>query len=692
MFKFHFKRALIFGILGLTVGGIIAFTSASIYEATGEMLLGESAVSTVNSTLAPDVQRILEVGQARDPQTELQLLRSQSVFLQALQNVANRENQRSLVDEWVKLYLMYDVLTPDTRVNQIDQGSVATIRVRAQSGALAEKITDEVMAVYNEQRLANGRAGLQNAIRYLASQESATQKALTTAEDKYKAFTTSRGIASIDATAQFLTNQEAAAFATLSLTRGEAAGAEAEVTALAAGLGNIPKENPTTTISGLAPQANVMASQIGETERRYNELVSRYYEDHPKVVEVKRALDAMKKQAGTSNDLINVQSNKQLNPVYQGIQQQLEVARAKSQSFQQKLQEAEENYRQSQDRLKAVPADEAQIRQLKRELDVADLNFKRVKAQIDELRSRQETGIRVTPILVPGRAYLQPVAPDKPKFLFIGLIAGVCLGLIYSFMMEAMKLRVHTSHQLAELTGLPVVATIPAMGRGQQKGLSTFAQAGARPNESFRNYVSAFLAKNHEMPRMIMFTGIGMVAGRSSSSVQFALAMAGAGKRVIIVDADPIRGLVTRAFGAEGRSGLSELMDRNTLPTDTSEVLFSTQHENLWLLPTGSDATKTIADRRVDQVQAVMAFLRGQADIIVFDVPPCDMFSDASRMAEHTDEVCMVVSASTTNFSAIPNGYEILHRAGSDQVSLILTDASVGDEPFAGTANYSRAK
>lgn len=692
MFKFHFKRALIFGILGLTVGGIIAFTSASIYEATGEMLLGESAVSTVNSTLAPDVQRILEVGQARDPQTELQLLRSQSVFLQALQNVANRENQRTLVDDWVKLYLMYDVLTPDTRVNQIDQGSVATIRVRAQSGALAEKITDEVMAVYNEQRLANGRAGLQNAIRYLASQESATQKALTTAEDKYKAFTTSRGIASIDATAQFLTNQEAASFATLSLTRGEAAGAEAEVTALSAGLSNIPKENPTTTISGLAPQANVMASQIGETERRYNELISRYYEDHPKVLEVKRSLDAMKKQAGKSNDLISVQANKQLNPVYQGIQQQLEVARAKSQALQQKLQEAEENYRQSQERLKAVPADEAQIRQLKRELDVADLNFKRVKAQIDELRSRQETGIRVTPILVPGRAYLQPVAPDKPKFLFIGLIAGVCLGLIYSFMMEAMKLRVHTSHQLAELTGLPVVATIPAMGRGQQKGLSTFAQAGARPNESFRNYVSAFLAKNHEMPRMIMFTGIGMVAGRSSSSVQFALAMAGAGKRVIIVDADPIRGLVTRAFGAEGRSGLSELMDRNTLPTDTSEVLFSTQHENLWLLPTGSDATKTIADRRVDQVQAVMAFLRGQADIIVFDVPPCDMFSDASRMAEHTDEVCMVVSASTTNFSAIPNGYEILHRAGADQVSLILTDASVGDEPFAGTANYSRAK
>lgn len=692
MFKFHFKRALIFGILGLTVGGIIAFTSASIYEATGEMLLGESAVNTVNSTLAPDVQRILEVGQARDPQTELQLLRSQSVFLQALQNVANKENQRSLVDDWVKLYLMYDVITPDTRVNAIDQGSVATIRVRAQSGTIAEKIVDEVMAVYNEQRLANGRAGLQNAIRYLASQENATQKALTTAEEKYKTFTSSRGIASIDATAQSLTGQEAQLFTILSQTKGEKDGADAEVAVLQQSLGGIPKELATGSIQGPSQTSNVLASQIAETQRQYDQLIERYYEDHPKVMEVKRSLDTMKKNRDKENKSSTIQSNRSVNPVYQTMQQQLEIARGRAASLEQRLQAAEENYREAQERLKAVPADEAQIRQLRRELDVADLNFKRVKSQIDELRSRQETGIRVTPILVPGRAYRDPVAPDKTKFLFIGLIAGVCLGLIYSFMMEAVKLRVHTSHQLAELTGLPVVATIPAMGRGQQKGLSSFAQAGARPNESFRNYVSGFLAKNHEMPRMIMFTGIGMVAGRSSSSVQFALAMAGAGKRVIIVDADPIRGLVTRAFGAEGRSGFSELLERNTLPTDTSEVLFSTQHENLWLLPMGSDATKTIADRRLDQVQSVMAFLRGQADIIVFDVPPCDMFSDASRMAELTDEVCMVVSASTTNFSAIPNGYEILHRAGAEQVSLVLTDASVGDEPFAGTSNYSRVK
>lgn len=692
MFKFHFKRGLIFAVLGLITGAVIAFLTPAIYEATAEVLLGETTVSNATATLSPDVQRILDVGQASDARTELQVIRSQSIFFQALRNVAQAQDNPELLNEWVRLYLMYDVLTPETRASQQTEGSVATIRVRANSGEIAERVAQQITEVYNDFRVTNARNGLQNAIRYLASQEQALRRSLDEADTKYKQYASDKGIVNIDFSTQSATQLEANSLTRLQEARALFAAAQAEAATLESQLGNFPREVPTGTIDSRSQTVVQLESQIAQGRQQLEILRSRYYEDHPRVQEVAKSVRAMMTELkkAESTGLQRTQSSQQLNPVRQQLEQQVAAVRSRVDGLSRQVSEAETSYETIRQRLRDLPTDEAQMRQLRRDLDVADLNYRRVKQQLDELRSRQETFARPIPVLNTAQAFRDPVAPDRGKFMFIGLIAGLCLGLIYSFAVEAMKLRVHTSQQLSELTGLPVVATIPAMGRGKQRGLKSFTTPGARPGESFRHMAYTFLAKNHDFPRMLMFTGVGMVAGRTSSALQFSVALANAGTKVILVDCDPVRGLVTKAFEADAKTGMSELFDRSTLPSEGSDVLIATGVQNLSLLPVGADPSKSLADRPTAQIEAIVGFLKDKADVIVFDTPPCDMFSDSSRLASLVDEVCMVVSANTTNYSQIPNGYEILQRAGAKDVSLVLTDASANDEPFANTKGYNK--
>lgn len=695
MFKFHFKRAVVFGLLGLLTGFLIAQFSTPIFEANAEVLVGEPSVSATTATLSPDVQRILEVGQANTAQTELQVLRSQSVFFQALQNVAREENSPDLIQDWVRLYLMYDVLSPETRAATLETGSVATIRVRVPGDRdLAQAIAQQVIRVYNDLRVQNARTGLQNAIRYLSAQEQSSRTALEQADTRFKQFATDREIVNIDFATQSATQLEANALQRLQEARAQFSGAQAEVTALEQEVSRFPDRVDGGTIDTKPQPVVQVEAQITELEQQLSQLRTRYYDDHPRVQEVLKSLENAR---GTLNrirrdGLETSQRNSQLNPIRQTLEQQLANARSRADNFSRVVAEAESSYNEVKQRLRNLPNDEAQIRQLQRELDVADLNFRRVKQQIDELRSREGTAAREIPVLSDARAFEQPVAPDRAKFIFIGFIAGLCIGLIYSFSVEAMKLRVHTSTQLSDLTGLPVVATMPALPRSKQRTLTSLTQVGASPSESFRNMAYTFLAKGHDLPRTMLFTGVGTVPGRASGAVQFAIALASTGHKVILVDCDPVRGAITKAFGAEGQPGVSDVFDRNTLPSEGSDVLVSTQHANLSLLPVGSDPTKTLADRPNQQLEDAVAYLRSRADVVVFDVPPCDMYSDASRIAALMDEVCMVVSANTTNYAQVPNGYEILHRAGAKDVSLILTDASPNDEPFGNTQAYGARK
>lgn len=694
MFKTHFWRTLIFGLVGLIIGLIVALVSPKIYEANVELLIGERAVSG-SSLLDPTVQRLLDQGSASDSQTELQLLRSQSVFFTAFRDVVTARNMgESKLASWIQYYLQYEVESAQQRANMVDQGGVALIRVRAEDRELAREIADAITKSYNELRTTNARSSTANAVRFLDSQVVASKNALDLAEKSYKDFTNTSGITDITITVQAAQQQYNIALQTLNQLRQSADGAAQEAALLQGRLASEPDFVPGTGFETKSTKITQLEGQLVQLRSELEGLRTRYYDSHPRVKEVLervRKTDSELRAEKGRGSLEESQSTQQRNSVKETLRAQLATVEARRDSFQEQVRIAEAQLAELSTKLKELPGQEGQLRQLRRDLEVADSNYRRVKTQFDDLNNRQEVITRSTTVLSDAQAFRDPVAPDTAKFVFIGLIAGLCIGLIFSFAVESLRIRVHNSALLAELTGLPVVATVPKL-KGAVRSVATLANPGAKPAESFRHMAYAMTsgAGERPAPKMVIFTGVGNVPGRASSSLQFAMSMAAAGSRVLLVDADPLRGLITKAFSAEGRSGVSEIFERTTLPGEGADVFIPTVHDNLTLLPTGADTSRTLADRTNAQVAAFIRFIADKFDIVVLDLPPCDLYADASRLAALVDEVCLVVSASQTNYQSIPAAYDILNRAGAKHVSLILTDASPNDEPFGDSRRYGR--
>lgn len=211
--------------------------------------------------------------------------------------------------------------------------------------------------------------------------------------------------------------------------------------------------------------------------------------------------------------------------------------------------------------------------------------------------------------------------------------------------------------------------------------MTRLAKGEGHPAESFRYMAFTFTASETNEPKVVLFTATGGLGGRAFSAQNFAVAAARASVKTLLVDMDLRRAALTGMYGADGKSGISDVLHNRMLPNE-QELSIDTPDQTMKFLPAGTDRDAGLADVPTPQLQAIIEGFREKADLVVIDTPPCDAFSDASRLAKYVDEVCLVVSAKSTNFRNIPLAYEILTRSGAKSVSLILLDASVEDEPF----------
>jgi Mrp family chromosome partitioning ATPase len=208
------------------------------------------------------------------------------------------------------------------------------------------------------------------------------------------------------------------------------------------------------------------------------------------------------------------------------------------------------------------------------------------------------------------------------------------------------------------------------------------------PLEGFRNMAYTYLAAGSPHGQAVLFTGIGAAGSSSIGAAQFAVALAQAGTRVVLVDAERTRQVVTNGFGATDKKGLSNVFQDGG---DASSMLIETRHKNLSLLPIGTVPEAMVPESGLDRIESVLASLKQHAQVVVVSVAPADMVADAAAFASRVDEVCLSVSARTNEYGSVPTTYEILDKAGARSIKLILTDTGRDGEPFTAARAIQRA-
>lgn len=688
MYKVHVRRTIIFAVLGLLVGLVIVVVSPKIFEARVEMLLGSNMDARSQSIVFDDeVRKIIDRNAPQGVQTERQLLNSETVFLQALQSAAPK-----LLDDWEKYYLMYDVITVRTpNQNEVGAG-LAQVRVRANDPETAERIASAVTVAYNETRQKASKDSIAAAITYLEAQIDATDRDLKASEVAYQKYKEDNAIANFDRSMIVETDTQNTYQTAIESNLAELEGINESILQLNKQIAERPDRMDDSSSLVRNPNIDRLEAQVNELQFQRSVLLTQYTESNPRVKANAEALtDAQKRLSeARSNPTTMGYESERKDPIKSSLEAQLEGSKAKRAEIEGKISSLQASLNQADLDLAKTPKQEIELTQLQRDRFIYDEKYRRLKSQYEELLNRRETGSLYGVVLGAGaQAGKEPVAPEPVKLGFIGFIAGACIGLVFSFALEALRPRVYSSSQLAELTGLPVVASIPALaGLTRSRAIESLAQSGGPAMESFRSMAYAYLAAGAKSGQTVLFTGIGTSGSSSFGAAHFAVALAQAGTKVVLVDAERTRQVITNGFKATDKRGVSNAFQDGSNPTD---MLIDTKHDNLQLLPIGNVAEALAKYSTPDRIESLVASLRQHAQVVVVAVAPTDLVADAAAFASKVDEVCLCVSAKSNEYGSVPIAYDILDKSGARSIKLILSDTSRDTEPFTAAKSIQRA-
>lgn len=144
--------------------------------------------------------------------------------------------------------------------------------------------------------------------------------------------------------------------------------------------------------------------------------------------------------------------------------------------------------------------------------------------------------------------------------------------------------------------------------------------------------------------KVLAFTSSNASEGKSTTSVNIAIAFSQLGGKVIIVDADLRRSSVHKKMRLDNRDGLSNILAGFS---DVEKVV-QRANSNLDVLTAGPNPPNPSELLGSVAFENLMAKLREKYDYIIIDTPPLNIVTDALLIGPRTDGVVLVVRDSFT--------------------------------------------
>ena len=334
-------------------------------------------------------------------------------------------------------------------------------------------------------------------------------------------------------------------------------------------------------------------------------------------------------------------------------------------------------------------ARQMQLSLLKKEAESTESVYAELVKRLKELQIASQLQVTNVKIADAARLPYKPVSPKKKRDLVLALVGGLIGGVALALVREAGDQTFRSPREVSMLVRLPNIGTIPSVRSITRRALPGVDDLPARSipdedapwpaqlaGEAFRS-IRAFVLHGRmlDTPRTILVTSAQPQEGKSFNAVNLAVALAEAGEKVCLVDADLRRASCHRAFGLELPSiGLSTILHRG-LPPEVG--LVATGVPNLTFLPAGPRPPDPSALLSSERARSLLGTLREQYPWVIVDSPPVLAVSDGTVLASMVDGVVLVVRAHSTPIEAVLLARDRLQALGARMLGVVLNDVKL---------------
>lgn len=271
-------------------------------------------------------------------------------------------------------------------------------------------------------------------------------------------------------------------------------------------------------------------------------------------------------------------------------------------------------------------------------------------------------------------------APAEPSSLspwvavLLGVVVGIVFGVGAALLRSALDTRLRGKEALRRITRAPVLTAVPADPSTARTPLVTDLPPHSARGEAFRRLrTNLKYAQVGDSSASVLITSSIAGEGKTTTSINLAIVMAKAGKRVALVDADLRRPRVAAMLGLENAAGITTAL---VGAAEVSELLQAWGDDELYVLTAGEvppNPTELLESR---QMARIIAQLTAEFDLVLIDGPPLLPVADGLVLAQQVGRVIVVAGVGQVRVGEVQEAFGALSLVDADRVGVVLNKVS----------------
>ena len=275
-------------------------------------------------------------------------------------------------------------------------------------------------------------------------------------------------------------------------------------------------------------------------------------------------------------------------------------------------------------------------------------------------------------IAEPAALPTAPVSPSRPLWAVLGGVFGFLIAASLILLID--RLRSSLPAMARRPTALPVLSVIDAIRPQSGGDVLVDANGGTEAGRGVGQLRSAVqILTATQGIRTLAVGSLRPGEGKSTVAANLAVALAEAGDRVILVDANMVAPSLGETFGGRTGRGLTSLMADPNL--DLAEVVTSTNWANLMFIPSGPRLEESAIDRAA--FRRTIAGIVPHADLVIYETSTLIGTPDRIRLDGLADGMLLVVGGDRTRIEALRSISSEKGLSGGNVVGVVI-DRGVG--------------
>ncbi|MCI4065904.1 polysaccharide biosynthesis tyrosine autokinase [Micromonospora sp. R77] len=273
------------------------------------------------------------------------------------------------------------------------------------------------------------------------------------------------------------------------------------------------------------------------------------------------------------------------------------------------------------------------------------------------------------------RVTSSPVSPQPTRNLLVGGLLGLLLGLGLAVLRGLIDDRMRDAAALQRATGSPLLGEIPFEAAARSAPLIVGEAANSARAEAVRKLrTNLRFVDVHEPARVIAVTSALQGEGKTTLSCNVAIALAEAGWRVLLIDADLRQPKVAHYLGLDSGVGLTDVLLGDV---QVGDVVQRWGDKSLLVLPSGAAPPNPSELLGSKAMADLLIALRESADIVIIDTAPMLAVTDGVVVAVQADGALLVTQQGRTSRSQVATAAAALHSVSVRLLGCVLNMAKV---------------